>query len=584
MNVRRIATFTRLTALSVFLSSGGAFAQDLPTVPRNRTLVVAFATEAPNYRNVGLANPYAINNDDLRGSIINSFEPLFYYNSAKGEEIPWLATAYEYSKDNTSITIHLRNGVKWSDGTPFTAGDVLFTLNLLKTNGQTKKDMLQATAVAEDVASVEKKDDLTVVIHFPKPDPLFASRYLVNVFETGLHWLPEHIWKDVTDPASFTFYDPAKGWPVTTGPWQVVRFTDTQIFMDRRPSWWAAETGFAKMPAIQRVITVPGGTSDHMAQLIISNQADLASDVPVPVIKQILSRNRKVTTYSGTKPPFGSKDDWPPSLYFNHKSPTWQDVHLRRALNYYIDRKQVVDVAFEGATEPKFSPFPAFGSLQPYIDAIKPLADKYGIGVYDPAKGDAEMIAAGYAKAGNGMWEKSGKPLSATIETIPPLSNVGPLISQQLKNHGLDISFRSSPDSRAIMRDGKYELALFGHRGSNTNPFLTLDAYTSKNSLPVGQPTLFLARWADADYDKIVSQVGTLRPDDPKILPLVVAAMDIWMKAAVEAPICEWYLRSPMNQTYWTNWPTADNPYAPPTFWLTSGQYGYVLPKLVAAQ
>jgi peptide/nickel transport system substrate-binding protein len=584
MDLRKLATVIKLTALPMIIASSMVFAQDLPNVPRNRTLVVAFYTEAPNYRNVGLANPYAINDDDLRGSIINSFEPLFYYNPNTGEEIPWLATGYDYSNDNTSITIHLRTGVKWSDGEPFTAGDVIFTLNLLKKNGETKKDMLQASAVAEDVASVEKTDNSTVVIRFPKPDPLFASRYLVNVFETGLKWLPEHIWKDVADPASFSFYDLSKGWPVTTSPWEVVRFTDSQIFMDRRKSWWAADTGFAKMPAVERIITVPGGTNDHMAQLAIANQADLVFDVPVPVIKQILSRNPKVTTFSGTKPPFGSKDDWPPSLYFNHKSPTWQDVHLRRAINYYIDRKQIVDVAFEGATEATFSPFPSFRPLQPYIDAIKPLAERYGIGVYDPVKGDAEMISAGYAKAGNGMWEKDGKPLSATIETIPSLANIGPLVSQQLKNHGFDIGFRSSPESRAIMRDGKYELALFGHRGSNTNPFLTLDAYTSKNALPVGQPTLFLARWSNADYDKIVSQVGMLRPDDPKILPLVTAAMDIWMKAAVEAPICEWYLRIPMNQTYWTNWPMAENPYGPPTFWLTSGQYGYVLPKLIPAK
>ena len=54
--------------------------------------------EAPVYRNVGLANPYSINNEDFRGSIINMFEPLFYYNSNKNEVIPWVATGLENTR------------------------------------------------------------------------------------------------------------------------------------------------------------------------------------------------------------------------------------------------------------------------------------------------------------------------------------------------------------------------------------------------------------------------------------------------------------------------------------------------------
>ncbi|MET2832900.1 ABC transporter substrate-binding protein [Mesorhizobium shangrilense] len=573
-----------LAGVLALIASDVTYAQTIPDVPRDRTLVVAFNPEAPTYRNVGQANPYSINIDDMRGSIINMFEPLFYYNTITDKLIPWLAKSLEYNDSNTQLTIHLRSGVTWSDGEPFSADDVVFTLRLLKSNGETKKDMVKATAVAEDVASVEKIDQSTVVIHLTKPDPRFAFRYLINCFESGLQWLPEHIWKDVADPASFSFYDPQKGWPVTTSPWKVVRFTDTQIFMDRRDKWWASDAGLAKMPAIERIITVPGGTNDHMAQLMLANQADIAFDLPVPVVKQILSRNPKVTTFSGNNPPFGSADDWPPSLYFNHKDPIWQDAHLRHAVNYYLDRKQLVDVGFEGATHPIFSPFPGFGTLKPYIDAIKPLADKYGIGVYDPARGDQEMAAAGYAKNSNGMWQKDGKLLSSTIETIPTLGFLGPLVAQQLKNHGLDIGYQSSPESRAIMRDGKYQLALFGHRGSDTDPFATLDAYTSKNAIPVGEPTLFLARWSNAEYDKIVAQVGHLRPGDPGILPLVKAAMEIWLRDAVEAPICEFYLRIPMNQTHWTNWPSEQNPYMQPTFWLTSGQFGYVLWQLKPVQ
>lgn len=67
------------------LTSSVASAQN---VPRNRTLIVVAQVEAPVFRNVGLANPFSINNEDYRVSIINMFEPLFYYNVTDNSVIP----------------------------------------------------------------------------------------------------------------------------------------------------------------------------------------------------------------------------------------------------------------------------------------------------------------------------------------------------------------------------------------------------------------------------------------------------------------------------------------------------------------
>jgi peptide/nickel transport system substrate-binding protein len=338
------------------------------------------------------------------------------------------------------------------------------------------------------------------------------------------------------------------------------------------------------MPAVERIITIPGGTRDRMAQLITANQVDIVNDIQVTnVLKQIISQNPKVTTFTGQKPPYGAKDWWPTSLYFNHKSGKWDDVNLRRAINYYIDRKQLIDTAYAGASEAKYDPFPGFGSLKPYIDSIRPIADKHGIGTFDKAKGDELMQKAGYAKNASGIWEKDGKPLTAVIEAIPVLNAVGPIVAQQLKNAGIDASFRSTPESRAIMRDGKFDLSLFGHRGSISDPYDTLEMYHSKNAFEVGRPTLFPARWSNAEYDKIVDQAAAIPPNDPRLMDLVKGAMEIWMREAVEVPISEWYHRVPMNQTYWTGWPSEENPYMQPSFWYTSGSFGYVLPRLKPA-
>ena len=94
VNRRTVLSCAAVAAAIVFT---GMNAWSQTTVPRNRTLIVAGQVEAPVYRNVGLANPYSINNEDYRVSIINMFEPLFYYNSNKNQVIPWLATGFDYA-------------------------------------------------------------------------------------------------------------------------------------------------------------------------------------------------------------------------------------------------------------------------------------------------------------------------------------------------------------------------------------------------------------------------------------------------------------------------------------------------------
>ena len=73
-------------------------------------------------------------NDFANGFLQIGMEYLFYANFATGEIQPWLATDYSYNDDFTEMTIHLRDDVKWNDGEPFTADDVVFTVNMVKGN------------------------------------------------------------------------------------------------------------------------------------------------------------------------------------------------------------------------------------------------------------------------------------------------------------------------------------------------------------------------------------------------------------------------------------------------------------------
>ncbi|MBT6146636.1 MAG: hypothetical protein HOH74_14455, partial [Gemmatimonadetes bacterium] len=102
----------------------------LRTVPRDRTLILGFGPSDQNYDSF---NPFMPGTPTGTGVDV-LFEPLYFYNPyvAKDNLIPWIATGHEYNDDYTEITVHLRDGVEWSDGTPWTAADLVFTIEMLK--------------------------------------------------------------------------------------------------------------------------------------------------------------------------------------------------------------------------------------------------------------------------------------------------------------------------------------------------------------------------------------------------------------------------------------------------------------------
>jgi len=137
----------------------GAIAQ--VAVDRKDTLIIEAWPPGPTYRNHGNLNPFTVGNDP-RNHIAFVYEVLFFWNNLKGEHIPFLATDHQFSPDNTGVVVKLRAGVTWADGKPFTADDVAATFEMLRQNGDGKKDLFLATDVAADLAATEKLDSLTV--------------------------------------------------------------------------------------------------------------------------------------------------------------------------------------------------------------------------------------------------------------------------------------------------------------------------------------------------------------------------------------------------------------------------------------
>lgn len=569
-----------------FLAWPPAEAQDIKDVAREDILVIAGPSSGQTtFPSPGVANPYLVG-ADIRTGIKAMFEPLFYYNAFEDREIPWLAEGVEFSDDFKTVTLTLRDGVKWSDGETFNADDVVFTADMLIENAAGNAELFSATDFAAATENAEKVDDLTVQFNLKNPMPRYARRFLMNYFGNGLFWLPEHIWSMADNPAEFTNYDPEAGWPVTTGPWTLVVSSPTQIFMDRRDDWWAAETGFHAVPEMERIVGVPFVNTDRGAQLIATNTADITMDFPTAaLIQNIIRQNPKVTTFSGDANPYGSLDWWESSLYFNMQSDNLPEMAVRRAMDLAIDRERLIAVAYTGASEASRTPFPAYAPLMPYIELSEVAAERHGAAKFDPEGSVALMEAAGYQKDSEGFWARDGQRVSYEVQVIPPKRAVGPVVIQLLRNAGFDVSFASSPETPKMLFTGQYDIGIFGHNGSIDSPLETLRLYHCDNAFPLdsGIVSRAIARWCNEEYSALVDEFATFADGDPAALDVFAKAMDLWYADAIEAPLSQWYHRIPMNQTYWTNFPSAENPYIQPAFWYITGQAGYLFLNLERA-
>jgi peptide/nickel transport system substrate-binding protein len=536
----------------------------LKEVPRERSLILMFGGDGTQFTDTGLGNPYATGASHQMGSAA-MWEPLVFYSAFADEEIPWLATGYQYNDDFTELTINIREGVEWSDGTPFTANDVAFTLNMLRDNAPT---LTRSTIVKSAVQEATAVDDQTVQIIFLGPRPRFMFDQLMFKFDTGIYMVPEHIYKDVDDIAAFEFYDPEKGWPLATGPYKIVEWSNTQKFIDRRDDWWAVKTGFAeKVPEVERILVVPYAGDTLMVQRIVNNEVDATLDLRASTIKEAVDQNPAVITHTGRELPLGYMDWWPTSMWFNHEDGPFTDKRMRWAVSYSIDRQQMLDVGLQGSGILTELPFPEYPPLEPYFEATKPLLEKYPTNEFNLDKAAALMEEQGYTKDGDGFWVKNGERVPASISGWQVFTDIGPIIAEQLRRGGFEAEFVTPADNGTRISEGTQKIWLNGHGGSINDPFTTLDFYTSKYWAPIGQPTSQSSRFKNAEYDAILEEMATMPSSDPGYMDLYLQAMEIWLDNLVDAPIQQWLHRIPMNTTYWQNWPTAENPYVNGAFW-----------------
>jgi peptide/nickel transport system substrate-binding protein len=549
-------------------------------VPRNRTMVlVGNGGEQPNtFPDVENSNPY-IQTINTRSGWQLCYEPLAFYNMLTGEERLWLGESYEYNADFTELTVKIRSDGLWSDGTPFTSKDIAYTLNMLRDPANSA--LSWATVMNQWVKEAAATDDTTCMITLTAPNPRFFFNYLTQYSDIGIMILPAHIWEG-KDPNEFTNFDLAAGLPVVTGAYKLVQSTPEQKVWDLRTDWWAAAAGVATLPEVQRLIFLPPFEESRMAQMVISNEADITLNISPATMPSLFAQNPKIITHSGQEPPYGYTDWWPSGLGFNCSVAPWDDPNVRWAVSHAIDRQQLVEFGYRGAGEPTTVPYPYYAPLLEYINDIQDLIEQYPTNAYDLAKTDELMTGAGFVKDGDGFWAKDGQRVTMNITTFQVFAEIVPIVTEQLKQAGFDASFGMPTDFFDRLTTGSGDVYIWGHGGSVRDPYATLELYHQKFVKPTGEFTYPFYRWANDEFDAIVDEMGVTSPDDAKNAELFRQAMEIWLRELPDVPLLQFYHRIPMNTTYWTGWPSTEDPYINEAFWHRT--FINVLTRVKAAQ
>ncbi|WP_435127825.1 ABC transporter substrate-binding protein [Actinacidiphila sp. bgisy144] len=477
-------------------------------------------------------NPFSPNKRNLTTWM---YEPLGVVNNLDGAETPFLATGYDLPNART-VDFHIRQGVRWSDGKAFTAADVAYTFQLLRTHAA-----LDTAGVWQHIRSVSVAGD-DVVFHLKNSDVPAAK-----LIEQTLI-VPEHVWRKVKDPVTYT--DPN---PVVTGPYTLARFTPNQYTLAKNKSYWQADK-----VEVQKVV-VPGSSSD----LAIATQGfDWAYSFFPNVDKTWVKADEQHNSY--WFPPGGIV-----SLLPNLTKAPFKNIDFRKGLSLALDRQQIADKAEQGYVQAASQT----GLLLPNEKAsLNTAIPDQGMVTQDTAAALAAFAKAGYTKHGGKLVDASGRPLSVDL-TVPDgwsdwLQGAQEII-QQLRAVGITVKL-DKPQPAAYQQDlqnGDFDLALgtVGGSGSLYQDYNNLLNSAFKKAVGTSTASNY-ERYGDAATDKLLNTLRTTT-DPAAQQRLADQLQNVVYGQLPEISLFYGGLWGLSSDKKFTGWPSQKNPYASLMTW-----------------
>ncbi len=414
------------------------------------------------------------------------------------------------SKDGRTYTYHLRHGVRWHDGAPFTSRDV-------RASWKAAVDPHNLTIFRQGydrVVSISTPDDYTAVVRLKSRYPAFVSQFFAPLQEGGKPLLPAHVLDRERD-FNRSSLETA---PIGTGPFKLkewkhgerMTFVRNDDYFRGRPKLERIELTF--VPDVQTMMTQ---ARTHQIDLIYS---------PTP---PLMAQYKSIPDEAVYTAPWNGQI----LIVWNTGKLGLSDETVRNAIIYATDRQSLIDHIAPGVGDvPR--------------DVIAPTAIGYTQQApmpYDLAKANAMLDADGWKRGSDGVRAKNGSRLDYTIATIAGsalLNRMAVLAQQMLSQAGIAIHIKGYPYNQIFDFNGpidtyKYDMAIYGTALSwdpDSHVYYGCDQW-----YPKGQNFF---RYCNREYDRL--EAKGLQSDDPAVrAPLYAKADKILWDTAAYMPISE---------------------------------------------
>ena len=353
------------------------------------------------------------------------------------------------SPDGKTITYHLRQGIKFSDGAPLTSADVKYTWQQIMNPANNVPYRYPYDAIA----TIDTPDDHTVIVHLKAPLASFVYSFMVNGNIGSI--IPKHLLQQYADLNHIAFNTK----PIGSGPFVVQSWEPGSLLTLRaNPAYWRGP------PKLKEILYRIIPNQNTLLTDVLSHDVDLYYDAPEVQYATLV----KITGYRVTHVPNMTYEH----IDFNCARPPFDDVRVRRAVAYGIDWQALARDVYFGLD------VPGIGDTPPLSWAFDPTVLPYP---HDLQKARALLSAAGWTQDANGDLTRNGQPMRIDIVTVSGITSrekAEELIQQDLRALGITVDIHNYPanllfspyGAGGILAHGKFDLSLYAWTYAHPDP------------------------------------------------------------------------------------------------------------------
>ena len=530
---------------------------------RNETLYTAgFQWGPPTSFNP--ISPSSTTNWPVQPAFAHLYEQLFMFNIISGELEPLLASEMVWEDDNSAVTVTLHEGTAFSDGTPLTADDVVFTYTLPQS-----VDGLPFSGITRYVSAVEAVDERTIKIVC---DAELNNPGMVRVYLQSIPIMPKHVWEPLLEASAdsgeaITAIIDME--PVGSGPYKIDLASAQQIVLIRNDEYWGNEIHGQPVP---KYVVHPIPASNDDVNLAFSRGDIDLSQTFTPQVWKIWEEQEMPAGTWFKEQPYHVPGAIP-SLQINISRPGLDNKLVRRALAYSINYAQIAETAMSRYSIPVLpSMIIPDGAELAFSDEAAATETGWEYNPDEATRILEEDLKA--TKGDDGVYVLEDGTRLGPWKVMCPYGwtdwmTALELVVQGGNEVGFDLAtdFPEAPVRMTNQQNGDFDLSLHSYQGvSPAGPWLRFSDTMDSRGVPEMGQTAFtnFNRFSSPEAEALLDQIPT--ETDPEAQKALYTQLDNIFREEIP---CIGLMYRPFQfyqfiEMHWKGFPTAENDYAPP--------------------